>query len=38
MKFNDFRNAQVFEFNLSEEDMSAIKGLDCNFRNYGVET
>ena len=31
-------NAQVFDFSLSDEDMSAIKALDCNTRVYGVET
>lgn len=30
-------NAQVFDFSLTEEDMLAIKALNANFRNYGVE-
>jgi len=30
-------NAQVFDFELSEEDMMAIKKLNRNTRIYGVE-
>ena len=31
-------NAQVFDFSLSDDEMSAINALDCNTRVYGVET
>lgn len=30
-------NIQLFDFSLSVEDMSEIKGLNQNLRNYGVE-
>ena len=30
-------NAQLFDFELSKEDMSAIKALNQNYRVYGVE-
>jgi diketogulonate reductase-like aldo/keto reductase len=30
-------NFQIFDFNLNDQDMLEIKGLNQNYRNYGVE-